>query len=401
MSGTRRRPPPARAQRPARDAEGVHKRIARAAAYTTRRRDWRAHQVGATASGSRHAAFKQGITPAVRELIHAPSRRTPDQIARAHMRRAWLARPAQVALAHAAPKAEAAAAPVRCAAHTLRDAARGCRARRRAAQGRRRTRTPGWPRSSAPTAAATRTSSSPRRGAPSVPVSLVCAVIEAESSLHQRVRARRRSPTRSRAHPRAAPNLVVTEALYGSTYVQHRNRGEGNQGVGPMQLTAPVPAGSCRQARRLLQARPRTSAPASSAWESLIKRARRHARRPRGPTTARPPTRTPSSSSKGSGTRASRGTRPRRRRTATAATPATRTTGPRARQAADAPHDRAQAHGRVRRQGLPAPAQPPPRRVGDRASASPRTASTASRPATPPTRSPSAWASRPPSTPRA
>jgi murein DD-endopeptidase MepM/ murein hydrolase activator NlpD len=68
-----------------------------------------------------------------------------------------------------------------------------------------------------------------------VPVSLVCAVIEAESSFtnvfgHDPVR----NPIKSlHGHP----NLVVTEALYKS-YVHHRDNGEDCQGVGPMQLTA-------------------------------------------------------------------------------------------------------------------------------------------------------------------
>ena len=139
---------------------GVHKRIAESGEYDAQTR-LAAHQV-AYGLGIETAAFKQGITPAVRELIHAPSRRTPDQIARAHMRRAWL-----VALrkrfAHAAPKAGAGAritprvAPRRVAQRRV--------AQRLAHKVVAHTDA-GLAAASAPTAAATRTSSSPRRGAP-------------------------------------------------------------------------------------------------------------------------------------------------------------------------------------------------------------------------------------------
>jgi murein DD-endopeptidase MepM/ murein hydrolase activator NlpD len=68
-----------------------------------------------------------------------------------------------------------------------------------------------------------------------VPVSLVCAVMEDESSFtnvfgHDPVR----NPIKS---INGQPDLVVTEARY-KAYVQHRAKGEGLQGVGPMQLTA-------------------------------------------------------------------------------------------------------------------------------------------------------------------
>jgi transposase len=68
-----------------------------------------------------------------------------------------------------------------------------------------------------------------------VPVSLVCAVAQIESSFtnvfgHDDVR----NPIKS-IH--GQPNRVVTEGLY-KTYLHHRHLGEGCQGVGPMQLTS-------------------------------------------------------------------------------------------------------------------------------------------------------------------
>jgi murein DD-endopeptidase MepM/ murein hydrolase activator NlpD len=70
-----------------------------------------------------------------------------------------------------------------------------------------------------------------------VPVSLVCAVLEAETGFrnvfgHDKVANPIKSP------PRPAPDLEVTEERYRS-YLHHRNLGQGNQGVGPMQLTSP------------------------------------------------------------------------------------------------------------------------------------------------------------------
>ena len=214
---------------------GVHKRIAESGEYDAQTR-LAAHQV-AYGLGIETAAFKQGITPAVRELIHAPSRRTPDQIARAHMRRAWL-----VALrkrfAHAAPKAGAGAAHRAAASHHAAShngsphngSSHGGPAHKVVAH------------TDAGLAAVIRSHggryediiiAEARRS--KVPVSLVCAVIEAESSFtnvfgHDPVR----NPIKS-IH--GQPNLVVTEALY-KAYVHHRDNGEECQGVGPMQLTA-------------------------------------------------------------------------------------------------------------------------------------------------------------------
>ena len=209
---------------------GVHKRIAESGEYDAPTR-LAAHQV-AYGLGIETAAFKQGITPAVRELIHAPSRRTPDQITRAHMRRAWL-----VALrkrfAHATPKAGARAPHHASAAHHAASHNGGSHngsTHKVVAH------------TDAGLAAVIRAHgghyediiiAEARRS--KVPVSLVCAVIEAESSFtnvfgHDPVR----NPIKS-IH--GQPNLVVTEALY-KAYVRHRDNGEDCQGVGPMQLTA-------------------------------------------------------------------------------------------------------------------------------------------------------------------
>ncbi|MGZ6709504.1 MAG: peptidoglycan DD-metalloendopeptidase family protein [Solirubrobacteraceae bacterium] len=210
---------------------GVHKRIAESGVYDAQTR-LAAHQV-AYGLGIETAALKEGITPAVRELIHAPSRRTPDQIARAHVRRQWLAA-LRKRLAHAAPKAKAGSSHHAAASHngsaSHNGASHGTPAHKVVAH------------TDAGLAAAIRAHggryediiiAEARRS--NVPVSLVCAVMEDESSFtnvfgHDGVA----NPIKS-VHGR--PNLVVTEALYKS-YLQHRNRGEGCQGVGPMQLTS-------------------------------------------------------------------------------------------------------------------------------------------------------------------
>ena len=213
---------------------GVRKRIAESGVYDAQTR-LAAHQV-AYGLGIETAAFKQGITPAVRELVHAPSRRTPDQIARAHMRREWLAA-LRKRFTHAAPKAKASAKAGpshHAAAHHGATSHNG--ASHKVVAHKAVTHT------DAGLAAAIRAHgghyediiiAEARRS--KVPVSLVCAVMEVESSFtnvfgHDGVA----NPIKS-VHGR--PNLVVTEALY-KTYLQHRNRGEGPQGVGPMQLTS-------------------------------------------------------------------------------------------------------------------------------------------------------------------
>jgi murein DD-endopeptidase MepM/ murein hydrolase activator NlpD len=209
---------------------GVHKRIAESGTYDAQTR-LAAHQV-AYGLGIETAAFKHGITPALRELIHAPSRRTPDQITRADMRRAWLLA-LRKRFAHATPKAKAGSSHHPASSHHA------------ASHNGASHKTPahkGVAHTDAGLAAAIRAHgghyediiiAEARRS--KVPVSLVCAVMEAESSFtnvfgHDGVA----NPIKSIY---GRPNLVVTEALY-KTYVQHRDRNEGCQGVGPMQLTA-------------------------------------------------------------------------------------------------------------------------------------------------------------------
>ncbi len=209
---------------------GVHKRIAESGAYDAQTR-LAAHQV-AYGLGIETAAFKHGITPAVRELIHAPSRRTPDQITRAHMRRPWLLA-LRKRFAHATPKAKAGSSHHVASSH---------HAASHNGTSHNGTSHKVVAHTDAGLAAAIRAHgghyediiiAEARRS--KVPVSLVCAVMEDESSFtnvfgHDPVR----NPIKS-IH--GQPNLVVTEALY-KTYVHHRDNNEGCQGVGPMQLTA-------------------------------------------------------------------------------------------------------------------------------------------------------------------
>ncbi len=207
---------------------GINKRIAESGEYDGQTR-LTAHQV-AYGLGIETAAFKQGITPAVRALIHAPSHRTPDQITRAQMRRGWL-----VALRkRLAPAKGRAGSPHHAASHHAASH-KGAASRNGAAH-------KGAAHTDAGLAAAMRAHggryadiiiAESRRS--KVPVSLVCAVIDAESSFtnvfgHDPVR----NPIKS-VH--GQPNLVVTEELY-RAYVRHRDNGEQCQGVGPMQLTA-------------------------------------------------------------------------------------------------------------------------------------------------------------------
>ena len=144
------------------------------------------------------------LTPGLRALIRNPSRRTAQQLDRAQRRRPWLRK--------------------------LREQHAGA--------------TPGTATPADGPAAAIRAHggrygqiivSEARRSG--VPVSLVCAVIEKETHFtnvfgHDDVDNPVKSP------PRPAPDLEVTEARY-RKYLEHRKRGEGNQGVGPMQLTSP------------------------------------------------------------------------------------------------------------------------------------------------------------------
>ncbi len=144
------------------------------------------------------------LTPALRALIRNPSRRTAQQLDRAQRRRPWLRK--------------------------LREQHAGA--------------TPGTATPADGPAAAIRAHggrygqiivSEARRSG--VPVALVCAVIEKETHFtnvfgHDDVDNPVKSP------PRPAPDLEVTEARY-RKYLEHRKRGQGNQGVGPMQLTSP------------------------------------------------------------------------------------------------------------------------------------------------------------------
>ena len=214
---------------------GVHKRIAESGEYDAQTR-LAAHQV-AYGLGIETAAFKRGITPAVRALIHAPSQRTPDQITRAHMRREWLVA-LRKRLAHATPKAKAGSSHHAASHH----GASHHGALHNGASSHHSASHKAVAHTDAGLAAAIRAHggryediiiAEARRS--KVPVSLVCAVIDAESSFtnvfgHDPVR----NPIKS-IH--GQPNLVVTEALY-KAYVHHRDNGEDCQGVGPMQLTS-------------------------------------------------------------------------------------------------------------------------------------------------------------------
>ena len=243
---------------------GVRKRIAESGVYDAQTR-LAAHQV-AYGLGIETAAFKQGITPAVRELIHAPSRRTPDQIARAHMRREWL-----VALrkrfAHAAPKAKAKAN----AKAARRTTPRRITARRRTTA--RRTTASSHKvvaHTDAGLAAAIRAHgghyediiiAEARRS--KVPVSLVCAVMEVESSFtnvfgHDGVR----QPDQER--PRAAQPRRHRSALQDLPAASQPRRGPPGRGA-----HAAHERRSCRIAPTSSAAASspaRTSASASSAW---------------------------------------------------------------------------------------------------------------------------------------
>ena len=180
---------------------GVHKRIAESGEYDAQTR-LAAHQV-AYGLGIETAAFEHGITPAVREVIRTPSRRTADQVARAHMRRASLTALRQ-RFAHPKPKAKPApahhAAPHHGASHNGASHHAGAHGDPGLAAA---IRAHGGHYEDIIVAEAQRSK---------VPVSLVCAVMEAESSFtnvfgHDGVA----NPIKS---VRGRPNLVVTEALY-------------------------------------------------------------------------------------------------------------------------------------------------------------------------------------------
>lgn len=208
---------------------GVRKRIHESGEYDAQTR-LAAHQV-AYGLGIEAAALRQGVTPAVRGLINAPSRRTPAQVARARERRAWLvALRRRFARAAAKAKAKHGATPGHHAAASHNGASHSGGSHKPAAHGdsglAAAIRAHGGHYEDIIIAEAHRSK---------VPVSLVCAVMEVESSFtnvfgHDPVA----NPIKS-IHGK--PNLVVTEALY-KTYLRHRRLGQGCQGVGPMQLTS-------------------------------------------------------------------------------------------------------------------------------------------------------------------
>ena len=146
------------------------------------------------------------LTPGLRALIRNPSRRTAEQLDRARRRRPWLRKLREQHVGDtpgAAPGAPAHGLAAAIHAH-------GGRYGRIIVSEARRSR---------------------------VPVALVCAVIEKETHFtnvfgHDTVANPVKSP------PRPAPDLEVTEARY-RRYLKHRKLGQGNQGVGPMQLTSP------------------------------------------------------------------------------------------------------------------------------------------------------------------
>ena len=164
--------------------------------------------------------YAHGITPALRSLIRTPSRRTPAQLARAKSQRGYVAKLRQ---RYAKGHAPSSTPPSRR------------RSRRRQA---------GLARSASGVAAAIRAHGGRYEDIivreserSNVPVSLICAVLQIETGFrnvfgHDNVRNPIKSP------PRPAPDLEVTEDRYRS-YLHHRHLGQGNQGVGPMQLTSP------------------------------------------------------------------------------------------------------------------------------------------------------------------
>jgi len=195
-------------------AWGIARRIAESGIYGQSTRD-AAAQV-ALCLGLLSTDYEHGITPKLRVLIRTPSRRTARQVQRAHERRGYRDRlRAQYAARHAASAAHPAAssnaggsgsAPGGAIAAAIR--AHGGRYENDIVRAAKRFR---------------------------VPVSLVCAVIDVESSFrnvfgHDTVRNPIKSP--------GGGILAVTEQRY-RAYLRHRRLGEGAQGVGPMQLTHP------------------------------------------------------------------------------------------------------------------------------------------------------------------
>ena len=169
--------------------------------------------------------YAHGITPALRSLIRTPSRRTPAQVERAKGQRPFLAKLRQHhAKGHGPSK------------HTARPTSKP-------------SSKPGTkPGSHGPAVGSVAAAIRAHGGRyedivvreakrSNVPASLICAVLQIETGFrnvfgHDNVRNPIKSP------PRPAPDLEVTEDRYRS-YLHHRHLGQGNQGVGPMQLTSP------------------------------------------------------------------------------------------------------------------------------------------------------------------
>jgi hypothetical protein len=249
--------------------------------------------------GLESADWAHGITPSMRVLMRTPSRRSAEQLQRAQARRGWLG---ELRARHATAKP--APAPEASAAAAAKPAAKAAKP------------------SPAPTAPQGLAAAILAHGGryeeivvreaqrSGVPASLICAVLEIETGFrnvfgYDAVA----NPSKSPSPP--APDLEVTRSRYRS-YLQHRKAGQGNQGVGPMQLTSPdlqdradKLGGAWRPAR--------TSASASSCWRRTSSSS--GCARACGPTTA-PPARAPratrrrSSSASASGARAWRATRP-------------------------------------------------------------------------------------------
>jgi hypothetical protein len=181
-------------------AWGVHERVAENGNYgpeTRKTARMVAHRLGIAA-----ADYEHGFAPELRQLIRTPSRRTPEQIARARRLRERAHEPHE--RAHEPHKAaKARRSPLAAAIHEA-----GGRYGELVVQEAKRA---------------------------GLPVSLVCAVLEQETHFrnvfgHDKVRNPIKSPPKGL--------LEVTEERY-KEYLEHRRRGEGAQGVGPMQLTSP------------------------------------------------------------------------------------------------------------------------------------------------------------------
>ncbi len=172
------------------------------------RRTCHAARTVAYGLGFETADWTHGFTPALRRLVREPSRRTPQQLGNARDRREWRLRLREPRRndKHRKP-VEPEPVPRRSALAAAIDQ-RGGRYGELIVREAKRHR---------------------------LPVVLVCAVVEQESGFrnvfgHDRV-----------ANPIKSPPmgvLEVTKERY-EEYLRHRRRGEGAQGVGPMQLTSP------------------------------------------------------------------------------------------------------------------------------------------------------------------